>query len=416
MMCSVRSAFSALQAGGRAAAAAATVGAHSGISSRWMGGRTLSTDTHSSAGSKTFNIILLGGDGVGPEVVAESVKILRALEQCGSEARFDMTEYDIGGIAIDKYNNPLPDDTLEACRASHGIILGAVGGPKWDMQPVRPEQGLLKIRSELDLFANLRPIVFFDELLEASPLRREIVEGVDILFVRELTGGIYFGPREEESEGKPGVAHDIMIYNDWEVDRIVRVAAKAAQGRNGRLMSVDKANVLASSRLWRRVAEKVCAEDEFKDVVLTHGLVDSTAMELITRPRQFDVVVTENMFGDILTDEASVLSGSLGLSPSASLSSPGKPGMYEPIHGSAPDIAGLDTVNPIASILSTAMLLRQIGLEREAQAVESGVASAITDGMRTNDLILEKDAGLFSAIGTDAMGTAIAERVAKAFV
>lgn len=377
--------------------------------SRWLAGRSMST------GTNNFNIVLLGGDGVGPEVAAESVKILRELERCGSDARFTISEYDIGGIAIDKHGNPLPDDTLEACRVSDGIILGAVGGPKWDMQEIRPEQGLLKIRSELDLFANLRPIVFFDELLEASPLRREIVEGVDILFVRELTGGIYFGPREEESEGEPGVAHDVMVYNDWEVDRIVRVAAKCAQSRNGRLVSVDKANVLASSRLWRRVAEKVCAEEEYNDVTLTHGLVDSTAMELITRPRQFDVVVTENMFGDILTDEASVLSGSLGLSPSASLSAPGKPGMYEPIHGSAPDIAGKDKVNPIASVLSTAMLLRQIGLEKEAQAVEGAVASAIADGLRTQDLILEQDAGKFTPIGTDAMGTAIAERVAKAF-
>ena len=368
----------------------------------------------------TYTIALLPGDGVGPEVVEESVKVLRALEAAGSRARFATTTHHVGGIGIDVDGDPMTDATVAACAASDAIILGAVGGPKWDdpKASVRPEQGLLKIRKQLNLFANLRPCSFFDELLEASPLRPEIVAGVDILFVRELTGGVYFGPREEESEGAArGVAHDVMIYHDWEVDRIVRVAADAALGRGGRLCSVDKANVLASSRLWRAVAEKVCAEPQYASLTLTHALVDSTAMDLITKPRQFDVVVTENMFGDILTDEASVLSGSLGLLPSASLSDPGRPGLYEPCHGSAPDIAGTDAANPIASVLSTAMLLRHsLGLEREALAVEAAVGAALADGLRTADLILEKDRGAGAApIGTAAMGDAIAARVAAAF-
>ena len=365
-----------------------------------------------------FHIAVLPGDGVGTEVVAESLNVLTQLEQSGSNARFSITTYDIGGVAIDNHGDPLPDATLEACRSSDAIILGAVGGPKWDdpTASVRPEQGLLKIRKELNLFANLRPIVFFDDLLDSSPLRPEIVEGVDILFVRELTGGIYFGPREEEHEGEPNVAHDVMIYSTPEVERIVRVAARAAMERSGRLVSVDKANVLASSRLWRRVAEDVCKEKEFTNqVTLSHGLVDSTAMDLITNPRKFDVVVTENMFGDILTDEASVLSGSLGLLPSASLSDPGRPGMYEPCHGSAPDIAGQNTCNPIASILSTAMMLRHsLGLETEAAAVEEGVAWALRDGCRTADLILAKDHGRFEPLGTKEMGHAITERVGRA--
>ena len=370
--------------------------------------------------STTFNIAVLPGDGVGPEVVAESIKVLNAFEASpNSTFKFNVKYYDIGGIAIDNHNDAMPDATLEACRESDAIILGAVGGPKWDdpTAAVRPEQGLLKIRKELNLFANLRPIVFFDDLLEASPLRPEIVDGVDILFVRELTGGIYFGPREEEHEGEPNVAHDVMVYSTPEVDRIVRVAARAAAERSGRLVSVDKANVLASSRLWRRVAEDVCKEDEFKNhVTLTHGLVDSTAMDLITNPKKFDVVVTENMFGDILTDEASVLSGSLGLLPSASLSDPGHPGMYEPCHGSAPDIAGQGICNPIASILSTAMLLRHsLHLDMEAACIEEGVALALKEGIRTRDLILEKDQGTIVPSGTSKMGDVIAKHVLNVY-
>jgi 3-isopropylmalate dehydrogenase len=366
--------------------------------------------------STAYNIAALPGDGVGPEVVTESVKVLNALEIASDKKlKFLISYYDIGGIAIDNHGNAMPDITLEACRKSNAIILGAVGGPKWDdpTAAVRPEQGLLKIRKELNLFANLRPIVFFDELLEASPLRPEIVHGVDILFVRELTGGIYFGPREEEHEGEPNIAHDIMVYSRPEIERIVKVAARAAAERSGNLVSVDKANVLASSRLWRRVAEDVCGEQEFQGhVSLSHGLVDSTAMDLITNPKKFDVIVTENMFGDILTDEASVLSGSLGLLPSASLSDPGHPGMYEPCHGSAPDIAGEGTCNPIASILSTAMLLRHsLHLDMEAACIEEAVALALKDGIRTADLILAKDEGKISASSTATMGDAIAKHV-----
>lgn len=392
------------------------------LSAAWRGCISSGFSATPKHGNGQYKLVLLPGDGVGKEVTDESMKVLREIESCSQgHLSFSVESHDIGGVAIDNHADPLPDSTLSACRDSDAIILGAVGGPKWDdpTAAVRPEQGLLKIRSELDLFANLRPIVFFTDLIEASPLRPEIVEDVDILFVRELTGGIYFGPREEEHEGdERGVAHDVMVYSEPEVDRIVRVAAAAAKGRSGRLCSVDKANVLASSRLWRRVAERVCNESAFAESVeLSHGLVDSTAMDLITNPRKFDVVVTENMFGDILTDEASVLSGSLGLLPSASLSDPGKPGMYEPIHGSAPDIAGEDRANPIASILSTAMLLRHsLGLEREAVAVEKAVAATLADGYRTQDLILEKDVGSphLKSVGTSEMGSAIAGHVKSA--
>lgn len=250
---------------------------------------------------------------------------------------FTFTEHLIGGAAIDATGSALEDSTIEGCASSDGILLGAVGGPKWDGQAVRPEQGLLKIRKALDLFANLRPISGFPELLDASPLKPEIISGVDFMVVRELTGGIYFGERQETDAN--GVAWDTMHYSKPEVERIVRLAATIARGRDSRLLQVDKANVLASSRLWRTATTELMAK-EFPDVELKHGLVDSVAMDLITKPKSFDVIVTENMFGDILTDEASVLSGSLGLLPSASLSSEGRPGLYEPIHGSAPDIAG----------------------------------------------------------------------------
>ena len=296
----------------------------------------------------SYKIVTLPGDGVGPEVTEETLKVLSA-----TSISMDTEEHLIGGVAIDKVGEPFPKEAEEACKNSDAILLGAVGGPKWDnVEPSRrPEQGLLKLRKELDLFANLRPVRFFDALLEHSPLRSDLCEGVDMLFVRELVGGIYFGPRSERSENSEGVqeAWDTMIYSDPEVERIVRVAANAARERQGRVLSVDKANVLASSRLWREVATRVVSQ-EYDDVELKHGLVDSVAMDIIKRPRQFDVVVTKNMFGDILTDLASVLAGSLGLLPSASLSVQGKPGVYEPIHGSAPDIAGQGVVNPIAAV------------------------------------------------------------------
>ena len=313
----------------------------------------------------------------------------------------------IGGIAIDTCGDPLPDETVDACRESDAILLGAVGGPKWDdpSAKTRPEAGLLKIRKELGLFANLRPIRLFDELLDASPLRREIIEGTDILFLRELTGGIYFGESGRQGSGAEEAAYQSMIYSVPEVERIVRLAAKAAQGRQGRLTSVDKANVLEPSRLWRQTAARVMAE-EFPDVTYDVVLVDAMAMHLINRPSDFDVVVTGNMFGDILTDEASMLPGSLGMLPSASIGNSG-PGLYEPIHGSAPDIAGQGIANPLATILASAMLLRHsLELNDEAVVIEDAVAAVLSDGLRTADI-----ARGGNSIGTKEMADAVVRRV-----
>ena len=328
--------------------------------------------------------VLLPGDGIGPEITAEARRVLAAVAaEYGHKFSFD--ERLIGGIAIDEFGDPLPESTLEACRQADAIILGAVGGPKWDdpTAKTRPEAGLLAIRRELGLFANLRPVKPNRHLIDASPLRPELVTGVDVLFIRELTGGIYFGPSSLSDDGR--TAHSTMVYSVGEVERIVRIAAEAARGRQGRLTSVDKANVLEVSRLWRRVAARVMAE-EFPDVAYDVVLVDAMAMHLISRPRDFDVVVTGNMFGDILTDEASMLPGSLGLLPSASLGEPG-PGLYEPIHGSAPDIAGQGIANPLATILAAAMALRHsLELEAEATAVEAAVEAALDGGLRTADI------------------------------
>ena len=303
------------------------------------------------------NIVLLPGDGIGPEIVQQAQAVLSHIaNQFGHQ--FQFSSHPIGGMAIDEFGDPLPPATIDACRASDAILLGAVGGPKWDdpSAKTRPEAGLLKIRKELGLFANLRPIRLFDELVDASPLRRDIIEGTDILFFRELTGGIYFGESGRTGSGAEESAHQSMVYSVPEVERIVRLAAQQLENRDNRLTSVDKANVLEPSRLWRQVASRVMAE-EFSDVQYDVVLVDAMAMHLINRPRDFDVVVTGNMFGDILTDEASMLPGSLGMLPSASLGD-GGPGLYEPIHGSAPDIAGKSIANPLATILAGAMLLR----------------------------------------------------------
>ncbi len=346
------------------------------------------------------NFALLPGDGIGPEIVAEARKVLERVGQLhGHDFSFD--EKLMGGIAIDEVGDPLPESTLAMCRKADAIILGAVGGPKWDdpTAKTRPEAGLLAIRQELGLFANLRPVKPNRQLIDASPLRPELVDGVDILFVRELTGGIYFGPSGVSDDGRQ--AHSTMLYSVGEVERIVRIAAEAARGRQGRLTSVDKANVLEVSRLWRQVAARVMAQ-EFPDVAYDVVLVDAMAMHLISRPRDFDVVVTGNMFGDILTDEASMLPGSLGLLPSASLGEPG-PGLYEPIHGSAPDIAGQGIANPLATILAAAMALRHsLNLEPEAAAVEAAVAQVLDDGLRTADIA----AGGIS-ISTIEMGNAV---------
>ncbi|TWU37606.1 3-isopropylmalate dehydrogenase [Novipirellula aureliae] len=352
------------------------------------------------------NLVLLPGDGIGPEIITQARRVLEKIADLHGH-EFSFSSHLIGGIAIDSCGNPLPDETVAACKASDAVLLGAVGGPKWDdpAAKTRPEAGLLKIRKELGLFANLRPIKLFDQLVDASPLKREIIQGTDILFFRELTGGIYFGESGRSGSGAEETAFQSMAYSVYEVERIVRMAAKAAQQRDNRLTSVDKANVLEPSRLWRQTAARVMAE-EFPEVKYDVVLVDAMAMHLINRPRDFDVVVTGNLFGDILTDEASMLPGSLGMLPSASLGQDG-PGLYEPIHGSAPDIAGKGLANPLATILAAAMLLRHsLALMAEADAIETAVGSVLADGLRTNDLARGGD-----AIGTTAMCDAVLARL-----
>jgi 3-isopropylmalate dehydrogenase len=327
-------------------------------------------------------LAVLPGDGIGPEVTAEGVRVLAAVAaKFGHD--FTFREALIGGSAIDRLGTALPAETSALCRTADAILLGAVGGPKWDdpNAAVRPEQGLFAIRRELGLFANLRPVTTRPQLLAASPLRPEVLAGVDLLVVRELTGGLYFGEKRKSAER----ASDLCEYSADEVRRVVRRAASFARSRRRKLTSVDKANALETSRLWRRVTEEVVRR-EFPDVALEHVLVDACAMYLMRKPASFDVLVTENMFGDILTDEASVLAGSMGLLPSASLGE-GQRGLYEPIHGSAPDIAGRGIANPYATILSAAMLLRySLGLSAEAAAVERAVDQAIADGVLTADI------------------------------
>lgn len=330
------------------------------------------------------NIVTLPGDGIGVEVVAEGVKVLSAVaERYGHTFSFE--PHLIGGAAIDATGDPLPAATLAACQAADAVLLGAVGGPKWSdpEAKVRPEQGLLGLRKGLGLYANLRPVQIFPLLRDASPLKPERLEDVDLLVVRELTGGIYFGARQEATADEP-TAFDTMIYTADEVRRIAHKAFRLARGRRGKVTSVDKANVLAVSRLWRRVVVEVSRD--YPDVTLEHMLVDAAAMHLMRRPADFDVMVTGNMFGDILTDEASMLAGSMGMLASASLGD-GSHGVYEPIHGSAPDIAGQGIANPLATILSCALLLRySLGLEREADAVEAAVARVLEAGDRTPDI------------------------------
>jgi 3-isopropylmalate dehydrogenase len=329
-------------------------------------------------------IVLLPGDGIGKEVMSSAKEVLTAIAEEYNHS-FSFESHEIGGAAIDQYGTPLPETTVDACKQADAVLLGAVGGPKWDNNPshLRPERGLLGIRKALDLFANLRPIKGFKNLLHASPLKEEIVAGSDLLIVRELTGGIYFGsPSERRDNGQSVV--DTLAYTRYEIERIVDKAFQAAQGRRGRLTSVDKANVLESSKMWREVVEEKKAE--YPDVAVEHVLVDAAAMKLITNPCHFDVIVTENMFGDILSDEASVLTGSLGMLPSASLNEAGV-GLYEPVHGSAPDIAGQGVANPVAMILSTALMLRySFSLEEEAKIIEAAVQSVLDAGYHTADL------------------------------
>ena len=333
-----------------------------------------------------FHITLLPGDGIGPEVVTEAVRVLDVIASRHNHT-FQYQERLMGGCSIDQYGTSLTDETLADCQSADAILFGAVGGPKWDDPNAkdRPERGLLALRKGLGVFANLRPVRVHPALIDASPLKPERLQGVDILVIRELTGGLYFGqPKMREMRGDCEWAVDTLEYYDYEIKRIVQLAFDLAKGRRKKVTSVDKANVLESSRLWRQVATQV--GKEHPDVTLEHQLVDSAAMKLITGPASMDVVVTENMFGDILTDEASVLAGSMGMLPSASLSEAGV-GLYEPIHGSAPDIAGQGIANPVGTILSAALMLRySLKLEDEAQRIEKAVDLTITDGARTADL------------------------------
>lgn len=333
-----------------------------------------------------FKVTLLPGDGIGPEVVAEAVRVLDVIASKYNHT-FEYKERLMGGCSIDAYGTSLTDETLADCQSADAVLLGAVGGPKWDDPNAkdRPERGLLALRKGLEVFANLRPVKVHPALIDASPLKPERLEGVDILVLRELTGGLYFGqPKMREMQGDCERAVDTLEYYDYEIKRIVDLAFHLARGRRKKVTSVDKANVLESSRLWRQIATR--AGKEHPDVTLEHQLVDSAAMKLITAPASMDVIVTENMFGDILTDEASVLAGSMGMLPSASLSEAGV-GLYEPIHGSAPDIAGKGIANPIGTILSVALLLRHsLKLETEAATIETAVSQTITDGARTADL------------------------------
>ncbi|NCC25017.1 MAG: 3-isopropylmalate dehydrogenase [Deltaproteobacteria bacterium] len=353
-------------------------------------------------------ICCLPGDGIGPEIVDQAVKVLDAVAEKFNHD-FIRSEALIGGAAIDSTGGPLPDMTVRACRTADAVLLGAVGGPKWDeLDPaIRPEKGLLGIRKALGLFANLRPATLFPELASACFLRPELVKnGLDILVVRELTGGVYFGtPKGEEIRNGERVAFNTMIYSESEVRRIARVAFEAARKRSKRLCSVDKANVLDVSRLWRAVVVETAKD--YPDVELSHMYVDNAAMQLIRWPAQFDVIVTGNLFGDILSDEASVITGSIGMLPSASLGD-GKAGLYEPIHGSAPDIAGQDKANPLATILSLAMMFRHsLNLPDEALAVETAVKSVLAAGWRTADIADSND----RVVGCERMGDLVRRAV-----
>ncbi|NLP29813.1 MAG: 3-isopropylmalate dehydrogenase [Clostridiales bacterium] len=354
-----------------------------------------------------YSIAVVKGDGIGPEVIEEAKKVLNKVgDRFGH--RFIYKDLLAGGCAIDEKGVALPTETVEGCKNSDSVLLGAVGGPKWDKLPgdKRPEQAILGLRKQLGLFANIRPAILFPELADACPLRKEAVEGgLDLIVVRELTGGIYFGEKGYKDTENGPAAYDVEIYSEKEVERIAKVAFEMAKKRRKKLTSVDKANVLESSRLWRSVVDRV-AED-YPDVELTHMYIDNAAMQLIREPKQFDVIVTNNIFGDILTDEASMITGSIGMLPSASLAE-GNFGLYEPIHGSAPDIAGKDIANPMATILSVAMMLRfSLGLSEEADAVEQAVKSVLKDGYRTEDIMSKG----MKKIGTKEAGDRIAQAI-----
>ena len=355
----------------------------------------------------TFKIAVLPGDGIGPEVIAEAVRVLHAIGK-SSGASFEFEQALVGGAAIDVTGSPLPPPTLKLCQASHAILFGSVGGPKWDNLPQerRAERGLLALRKELDLYANLRPATCFPMLVDASPLKRSVVEGTDIMVIRELTGGLYFGePRGRTAlagGGERGV--NTMVYTTPEIERVARVGFDVARKRRKRLASVDKANVLTVSQLWREVVTTVARE--YPDVTLEHVLVDNCAMALVQKPTHFDTIVTENTFGDILSDEAAILAGSMGMLPSASIG--GRVGLYEPVHGTAPDIAGQGIANPIAAVLSAAMLLRySLNMGPEADRIEAAVRRALEQGHRTRDIAAKGD----KVLGTREMGDLIVRGV-----
>lgn len=348
-------------------------------------------------------VLVIPGDGIGPEIMAQAVKVLKLANEKYSLG-LELVDGELGGAAIDKHGVPLADSTLELAREVDAILLGAVGGPQWDTieKSIRPERGLLKLRSELGLFANLRPAILYPQLAEASSLKPEVVSGLNILIVRELTGGIYFGsPRDQIVENGERKAFDTLPYSESEIRRIARVGFDMAMVRDKKLCSVDKANVLASSQLWRDVVIEVAKD--YPEVELSHMYVDNAAMQLVRAPKQFDVMVTDNMFGDILSDEASMLTGSIGMLPSASLDANNK-GMYEPCHGSAPDIAGKDMANPLATILSVSMMLRySFNQPVVADAIEQAVSQVLDQGLRTGDIMSEG----MQQVGTAAMGDAV---------
>ena len=345
-----------------------------------------------------YTITVIPGDGIGREVVAGGVKVLEAISKKYGH-QFTFTHTLAGGAALDAVGIPLPEETLASCRASDAVLLGAVGGPKWDNNPphLKPEQALLGLRKSLGLYANIRPAKIFSALIDASALKREVVEGVDIIVVRELTGGIYFGtPRGIEMKNGEPVATNTLVYSESEIQRIAKSAFEIALKRRKKICSVDKANILETSQLWRRTVTAVA--EGYRDVELSHMYVDNCAMQLVRNPRQFDVIVTENMFGDILSDEAAMLTGSIGMLASASLG--GKVALYEPVHGSAPDIAGQDKANPIATIASVAMMLRySFNLQKEADDVESAIEKVLDNGYRTPDIMTENS----KRIGTKEM-------------
>lgn len=356
-----------------------------------------------------LDICVLPGDGIGPEITEQAVAVLKKVAD-GYGHDLTTSEALIGGSAIDACGEPLPPETIKACKTSGAVLLGAVGGPKWDeLDPaIRPEKGLLGIRKWMGLYANLRPALLFPELAGACYLRPDIVEkGIDVLVIRELTGGVYFGePRGVHEEGGEKIGLNTMVYRSSEVERIARVGFEAARKRGKRLCSVDKANVLDVSRLWREVVIETAKD--YPDVELTHMYVDNAAMQLVRDPSQFDVIVTGNLFGDILSDEAAVITGSIGMLPSASLGDPGKPGLYEPIHGSAPDIAGQDVANPLATILSVAMLIRHtFDLEEEAQDIERAVSNVLKAGYRTGDIMQDG----MTQVGCSEMGLKVLEEI-----